>query len=712
MSVNMRACLFRSWEHPALLRSAAGLATLLLLAFCLQAQALANWPRVSPAEAGLDESQLALAREYAMRGGGSGYVVHKGKLVYSWGDPRELYDLKSTTKSIGVTALGLALADGKLSLESKAVECLPEFGAPPEENRHSGWLERVTLFHLATQTAGFAKPGGFEPIGFEPGTRWAYSDGGPNWLADCLTVTYGRDLEDLLFERVFFNLGITRDDLRWRANAYRPQELHGVARREMGSGIHANVDAMARIGLLYLRDGAWGGKQILPRDFVERASRPLEKIIGLPEENAEQYPGAAAHYGLLWWNNGDGRIEGVPRDAFWSWGLYDSMIVVIPSLDLVAARAGKGFLGGDWEARYARLVRFLRPLARSLGIPHPEGWDAGYDRLVQFLRPLVRSLGMPYPQSPVFSGLAWAGPETVVRKAEGSDNWPATWADDDQLYTAYGDGWGFEPKVDKKLSMGFARVTGGPEDFEGVNIRSPTGETVGQGAKGVKASGMLMVDGVLYLLARNAGNARLARSDDRGKTWNWADWRFTESFGAPTFLNFGKNYGGARDGYVYIYSLDMDSAYASADGLVLARVPSELLPRREAYEFFAGFDDEGRPVWSKEVASRKPVFRNPGRVYRSGVSYHAPSKRYLLCQVIPGEDTRFEGGFGIYDAPEPWGPWTTVYYTARWDMGPGETCSIPTKWMGEDTLHMLFSGDDSFSVRKAEIRWRESSVVP
>ena len=51
-------------------------------------------------------------------------------------------------------------------------------------------------------------------------------------------------------------------------------------------------------------------------------------------------------------------------------------------------------------------------------------------------------------------------------------------------------------------------------------------------------------------------------------------------------------------------------------------------------------------------------------------------------------------------------PWTTIFYTARWDMGPGETCSIPTKWMSEDTLHMLFSGEDSFSVRKAEIRWR------
>ena len=50
--------------------------------------------------------------------------------------------------------------------------------------------------------------------------------------------------------------------------------------------------------------------------------------------------GASSHYGLLWWNNNDGKIDGVPRDAFWSWGLKESFIIVIPSLDLVAVRAG------------------------------------------------------------------------------------------------------------------------------------------------------------------------------------------------------------------------------------------------------------------------------------------------------------------------------------------------------------------------------------
>jgi hypothetical protein len=81
-------------------------------------------------------------------------------------------------------------------------------------------------------------------------------------------------------------------------------------------------------------------------------------------------------------------------------------------------------------------------------------------------------------------------------------------------------------------------------------------------------------------------------------------------------------------------------------------------------------------------------------------------KRYLLCQVLPRGDARFEGGFGIYDAPEPWGPWTTVYFTRTWDVGPGESCSFPAKWMDADGAHLAFSGNDSFSVRRVEFRRR------
>ncbi len=172
-----------------------------------------QWSRAEPAQVGMDEAKLAQARDYALTGGGSGYITRHGRLVMAWGDPRARYDLKSTTKSFGSIALGLAIKDGKLRLEDKAKRHHPTLGVPPEENAQTGWLDEITILHLASQTGGFEKPGGYTKLLFRPGTQWDYSDSGPNWLAECITLAYRRDLDEWMFERVFTPLGIQRSDL-------------------------------------------------------------------------------------------------------------------------------------------------------------------------------------------------------------------------------------------------------------------------------------------------------------------------------------------------------------------------------------------------------------------------------------------------------------------------------------------------------------------
>jgi len=645
-----------------------------------------TWPTMPPTTAGMDGALLAKARDYARRGGGSGVIICRGCAVMQWGDQARRYDLKSSTKSFGATALAIALKDGKFeTLEDKAARHHPTLGIAKDGTGRREWLDGINLFQLATHTAGFAKPGGTGKLLFAPGTKWAYSDSGPNWLAECITLAYRRDVRDLMFERVFTPIGIRASDLTWRRNAYRPHKIDGIVCREFGSGIHANVGAMARLGYLYLRSGRWRGKQILPAWFIDAARSTPKPLEVLPVVGEKVFGAASSHYGLLWWNNGDGTLRDVPRDAYWAWGLYDSLIVVIPSLDIVVARAGCSFKG-SWGGHYDKLAPFLEPIAKSVKRPQPRG-------------------STPHPASPVIGGIKWGPVASIIRLARGSDNWPLTWADDGRLYTAYGDGNGFEPKVRGKLSLGFAKVIGSPPDIRGVNLRSPSGEQKGNGAAGRKASGMLMVDGVLYMWARNAGNAQLAWSHDHGKTWTWSDWKLTTSFGYPTFLNFGRHYAGARDRYVYIYSHNSDSAYSPADTMVLARVPVKQLTRRRAYEFFKALSPDGTPIWTRDIAKRGPVFRHHGRCYRSGISYNPALKRYLWCHTLPGGDTRFKGGLAIYDAPEPWGPWTTVFFAEQWDVGPGETSSFPTKWMSKDgrTLHLVFSGDDCFSVRQATV---------
>jgi len=340
------------------------------------------------------------------------------------------------------------------------------------------------------------------------------------------------------------------------------------------------------------------------------------------------------------------------------------------------------------------------------------------------LQSVVAYAQSPYPHSTVITSLSWAPTSTIVRRASGGDNWPLTWGDDHSLYMAYGDGWGFDPKVPSKLSLGFAKVVGLATDFYGVNIRSSTGEQKGSGRRGKKASGMLMVDGVLYMWGRNANNGgeqcQMAWSTDRAKTWTWSSWKFKE-FGYCAFLNFGKNYAGARDEYVYMYSPNTPSAYLEADEVILARVPKTRISDRVAYEFFKKLDIKSNPVWTSEISQRGSVFVFPGGCNRIDVTYYAPLGRYLMTMRSRAKN----GGlnqFSIYDAPEPWGPWTTVYYTESWEgvvlskgnEGWGESQHIPSKWISANgkTFYIVFAGHDSFSVRQATITVSAPPTTP
>jgi CubicO group peptidase (beta-lactamase class C family) len=675
-----------------------------------------EWHSATPESQGMAKGKLdALKEELARRKTHAFLVIRNDKIVYEWYaagfSPNQKHGAASLSKAtVAGLALALLVGDGTLQLDTPVAELVPAW-------KNDDRKRQITLRHLGSHTSGLAdaeqdrlphaKLTGWKgdfwkqldppndpftlsrdqaPVLFEPGTRLQYSNPGIAILCYAVTAALkdapAKDIRTLLRDRVLRPIGVA--DAEWSVGYGKTFRVDGLPLVAGWGGGSYSARAVARIGRLLLREGDWDGPQVLAKGAV----RQITGDAGLP-----------GHCGMGFWTNADGRYAKLPRDLYYGAGASDQLLIVVPSLNLIVVRNGQS-LGPEpkdpkdvFEAYHDQRVKILfEPLI-----------DAVTDRP----RPASAA---PYPPSRAIVGLTWAPKAAIVRKAKGSDNWPLTWADDDRQYTAYGDGWGFEPLLPKKRGLGFARVGGEPPGFKGENIPSPTGEQVGDGAKGKKASGILCVGGVLYLWTRNVGNAQLAWSKDHGQTWAWADWRICTSFGCPTFLNFGKDYAGARDDWVYVYSPDADSAYQPADRMVLARVPKGNMTQRAAYEFFQGLDKTQQPLWSKEIARRAAVFEHKGRCYRSGITFNAGLKRYLWVQIIPGTegkkaDTRFEGGFAIYDAPEPWGPWTTVYFTEKWDVGPGETASLPTKWMSADgqTVHLVFSGDDHFAVREARL---------
>jgi Domain of unknown function (DUF4185) len=223
----------------------------------------------------------------------------------------------------------------------------------------------------------------------------------------------------------------------------------------------------------------------------------------------------------------------------------------------------------------------------------------------------------------------------------------------------------------------------------------------GGGKNGIKSSGLLMVDRILWMFVRNYKvdgdyrHSRLAWSKDYEKTWTWADWHFSDTFGCPEFVQFGANYKGARDKYVYVVSQANNDAYEYSPDIVMARVPEKKIADRGAYEFFSGLDGKGKATWSAGLGARKPVFTDPRGVMRVSMNYNPAIKRYILTASHRVGEGPHNPSLGVFEAPEPWGPWTTVYYDDHW-AGNDRVyhMKFPTKWMSRDgrTMWMLYSG--------------------
>jgi CubicO group peptidase (beta-lactamase class C family) len=355
-----------------------------------------GWALVAAASVGMDQTKLSAAGDFAQNippgniapgttvDSGNGMIVRHGQLVHFWGDIDEKLEMKSVTKSMGGIAFGLAIDASKVTLKGKGIDYMPTFGTPPTENATKAQL--ITLAQLATHTSGFEKEDKqangetTSIIKFDPGTTWSYSDAGLNWLADVLTTVYQEDLSAVAQREVWSVIGLNKaranDDVAWRTNVQRPPTRNGgtLQYRELASGISANVNAMARVGLLFLRKGMWKETQVLSKEFVDQVQTPLPENAPLPlvpPNPGEKFPNAQTDYGVLWWTNKSGTMPNVPKDTFWAWGLGEELIVVIPSLDVVIVRnggqatanaAGRVWNDQDWDGDVSVLAGFLDPI--------------------------------------------------------------------------------------------------------------------------------------------------------------------------------------------------------------------------------------------------------------------------------------------------------------------------------------------------------------
>ncbi len=337
----------------------------------------------------------------------------------------------------------------------------------------------------------------------------------------------------------------------------------------------------------------------------------------------------------------------------------------------------------------------------------------------------IAERGPAYPSSPVISSV-WFELNSMIELAPGSDNWPVTWAADGHQYTSWGDGGGFGgTNIDGRVSFGVGRIEGGAEDYSCTNLWGGVG--LPRPAYGGKSYGILALEDTLWLWrGGDASNAslfefrELYRSTDKGASWQAAGVRFdrdefSDTLGvfALTFCQFGRGYQGARDNYIYIYAprtVNLVWDVQVPGEVLLLRVPRGEIGSKEAYRWFAGTEQSGEPRWSADYDSAQPVFSDQSNgVMRTSVTFNAGLGRYLLSTQQVSRNRDQDGYLGIYDAPEPWGPWTTVLFASAFEPGVVDFAktvffNFSNKWTSPDGRKsvLVYTNKDNWATLESE----------
>jgi hypothetical protein len=310
----------------------------------------------------------------------------------------------------------------------------------------------------------------------------------------------------------------------------------------------------------------------------------------------------------------------------------------------------------------------------------------------------------PYCSSRVIGGMNWQFSNGYT-EPNGSDLWPAAWGADGNVYLFFGDGGGFGGDNERgRASFGIAMITGEPPPTIATMHNVYGGYQSAHAAQVTgKASALIAIGEDFYAIAGiyrptdpksayphepsgSPNHLEIASSFGNAYSWHDGEWTFcgvesehharvvSGSFCPQGFVSYGAGNAGAMDDYVYVFGMDAESYWSDIPTTLpvntyLARVPRTRLLAQSAYEYFAGLDRNGDPVWRARTEQMRPVFtdRNvtlpgchggcPMAAPIEEAVYIAPLQRYIA--VAQGN---YAAQTSFYESPNPWGPWSVISY--------------------------------------------------
>ena len=297
----------------------------------LSAQSGSALPRSTPEQQGISSSSILAfvqAADTSVDAMNSFMLVRHGHVVAEgWWRP---YDAKtphifySLSKSFTSTAVGLAVAEGKLSLDDEVLKFFPE-DAPAEPSANlramrvrdllrmsAGHQTEAALWSDPTRNERLTKMFLAHPVPFKPGTHFMYNSPATYMLSAIVQKVTGMSVLDYLKPRVFDPLGF--ENPTWLASA------QGVS---MGAfGLVGRTEEIARFGQLYLQKGVWNGRQLLPAAWIAEATALETSNGSAPTSDWDQ------GYGYQFWRS---------RHGYRGDGAFGQYMLILPEQDAVVA---------------------------------------------------------------------------------------------------------------------------------------------------------------------------------------------------------------------------------------------------------------------------------------------------------------------------------------------------------------------------------------
>ncbi|VVE90020.1 beta-lactamase [Pandoraea bronchicola] len=288
-----------------------------------------EWVSVAPATEGFSQEGIDRAVDYAKQEGStSGMIVHNGRVVAEWGNVSRKSNLHSARKSFMSALIGIAVARGQMHLD----DTLAQLGIDDNEPSLSPIERQATVRMLLEARSGVYHPTVYETAEMKktkparyshlPGTFWYYNNWDFNVVGAIYEKATGVDIFKALQSEIADPIGM---------QDYGASDGHYVSDSSVtmypAYPFDMSARDLARFALLYLHDGRWLDRQIVPAEWVAESTHSYSDT-------------PTGGYGYMWWtsvpaNGIRGPNAALRRPTYWADGYLGQYAVIVPSLDLV-----------------------------------------------------------------------------------------------------------------------------------------------------------------------------------------------------------------------------------------------------------------------------------------------------------------------------------------------------------------------------------------